>query len=84
MSTSKVTKAQLQAEVERLRTHCDVIETKLASYQMHNAGRAALTPPAPVVRAINHVIRTTRELPPHFVAAREAAMRLGVVVRVSA
>lgn len=90
-----LTKAQLTDELVALRAHCDHLETKheglMADFMEVCAERniihgklAALSAPAPAAVRPAPAPRTPRSLPPHFVAAREAAMRLGKCVRVVA
>jgi hypothetical protein len=89
----QLTKLELLADLARLREHCNFIETKLARtvterdeavdglhrLKSELLGSKLPAPPAPAPIAT----RALRVLPPHMAAARELAMRIGRVVKVS-
>lgn len=91
---SKLTKTQLVDQLAALREHCDRTETQLARVTterdeaieaLHRLKGELLAAKLPAPKPL--VVRkpyTPHALPAHFAAAREAAMRMGAVVKVSA
>lgn len=67
---ASMTKAQLVDENIRLRAECARLESELASAKTSIAPRS--------------IVRAPRQLPAHFAAAREMAIRLGRCVKVDA